>query len=403
MCFPSPANAGLVPGESCAAPTFASRLGEGTTSNDNYAVFGHAEWDLIGDLSLIAGFRLQRDEISYSGSRPAVPAPLFPDDGVLGPTFIGGPAPSSGNGETSDTDFTGRLGLQYQLDLDAQAYFTFTQGYKGPGFDIEPTTNFANQTPVRPETVDAFEFGYKGLFLDGSLGLNLAAFHQTYDDLQVQASIETGGLRAFFPTNAGNAVSKGVEIEVQARPTSVFTLSGGLTILDAEVDVDGLNCIRGVVPAVLPVGAAAPINTCFRFADDAPNANRQNIRGGELPNAPSYRGVLTGRYDDVIDSLNLRLFVQGSAVYQSEVIFSLEQDSEMVQGSFPLVDLSIGVGSPDRRYTLTLFARNLFDRNYADVLLRAPTWPSTPAVDNINAFFSKESNRYIGANFSATF
>ena len=83
--------------------------------------------------------------------------------------------------------------------------------------------------------------------------------------------------------------------------------------------------------------------------------------------------------------------------------YSLEQDPEMVQDGYPVVDASVGIGSPDRRYTLTLYARNLFDENYADVLLRSPTWPSTPNADNINGFFSKESNRYFGANFRVAF
>ena len=406
LCFPpprNPANGGLAPGEVCNAPTFLSRLGEGTTTNENYALFGQGDWNVIGDLKLIAGFRLQRDKISYAGSRPAAPAPAFPEDGVLGPTFIGGPAPSSGAGSTSNADFSGRLGVQYQFNPDAQTYFTFTQGYKGPGFDIEPTTNFADQTPVRPETVDAFELGFKGAFLDGALGINVAAFHQTYDDLQVQASTETGGLRAFFPTNAGNAESQGVEIELLARPAPAFLFTAGLTFLDAEVDVDGLNCIRGVPPTVFEAGASEPLNTCFRFADDARNANRQNIRDGDLPNAPRFRGVVSGRYDDVVDSLGLRVFAQVSAVFQSEVTFSLEQDPEMVQDGYPVVDASVGIGSRDRRYTLTLYARNLFDENYANVLLRSPTWPSTPIADNINGFFSKESNRYFGANFRMAF
>ena len=105
----------------------------------------------------------------------------------------------------------------------------------------------------------------------------------------------------------------------------------------------------------------------------------------------------------MIDSLGLRLFAQGSVVFQRDVTFSLEQDPELVQEDFTLVDATVGIGSPDGRYTLTLFVRNLFDQNYADVLLRSPTWPSTPTADNINGFFSKEANRYFGANFRVTY
>lgn len=403
LCLPTPANAGLKPGQTCRVPTFQSRLGVARVHNRNYAAFGQVDWTIADRLTLSGGLRLQRDEVTYRGSRAAGPSPDFPNDGILGATFIGGPAASSGFGKTGDTDLSGRAALQYRLGSDAQAYVSYTRGYKGPGFDIEPTTSFSAQAPVRPEKVDAFEAGFRGTFLDGALSLSAAAFHQDYRDLQVQVSVETGGLRAFIPANAGAATVRGVELEFAARPTRAFEISAGMTVLDTNVDIDGLVCVPGTTPAIIPAGNTPPGNTCFRFGNDAATANRQNVRNGRLPNAPRFRGVLSARYDDVIAPIGLRAFVQTSLIYQSRVGYALEQDPLMVQSGYTVVDASLGIGSPDRRYTLTLFARNLFNRNYASVFLRSPTWPSSTTGANINGFYPKQAERYFGANVKVAF
>ena len=400
---PPPANVGLTPGQACQSVSFVSRLSSAASDSENYALFGQVDWDATEALTLLAGLRIQRDEVSYDGTRPAAPAPSFPNDGVLGPTFIGGPAANEGSGSTSDVGVSVRFGAQYRFGTDVQAYLTYTSGYKGPGFDIEPTTDFADQTPVRPETVQAYEAGIKGVFLRGKLGINASAFYQDYTDLQVQASVEADGLRAFVPTNAGSAVSSGFELGVFARPAPAFSLTAALSVLDTDVDADGLRCIAGSTPTVIPSGELAPENSCFRFGDEAPNAIRQNIRGGSLPNAPRYRSVLTGRYEDVSDGLGLRLFAQGSLVTISEVEFLLEQDPLLFQDGYSTVDASFGVGSRDGRYTLSLFVNNVFNQDFASVLLRAPTWRSTATQANINGFFAKQAFRFVGVTLRVAF
>ena len=406
FCIPAPgnpANAGLTAGRPCVSPLFQSRLATSNAQNNNYAAFGQFDWEAVDRLILTAGFRLQRDEVSFTGTRPAAASPNFPTDAILGATFIGGAAANAGGASAGDTDFSGRLSARYEFSRNVQTYFSYTRGYKGQGFDVEPTTNFANQAPVRPEKVDAFELGFKSSFDEGRFGLNAALFHSQYRDLQVQASIDTGGLRAFVPTNAGKSISKGIELEMVARPSRAFTTTAGLTILDAKADVDGLNCIPGAVPTVVAAGGAAPSNACFRFSTDAATANRQNIRGGQLPNAPRYRLSLTGRYDDVVEAVGLRLFAQGSLVYQSDITYSLEQDPLLREDGYPIVDASIGFGAPDRKYTVTLFARNLLNQNFAASLFRNAIWGSSATVANVDGFFTKESRRYIGGNLRVQF
>jgi hypothetical protein len=52
---------------------------------------------------------------------------------------------------------------------------------------------------------------------------------------------------------------------------------------------------------------------------------------------------------------------------------------------------------------LTLFAKNLFDQNFAGSVFRYPIWPSAATIANVDALFAKESDRYFGANVRVRF
>ncbi len=388
FCLPGGANGAVVPGAPCAAPQPRSTFHNAGTTTDNLAAFGQLTANLTSQLRLIGGFRLQREKVGYTGNRPGT-GTVAGDLPLLGA--------SVGSGSVRDTDLSLKGGVQYAFARDAQAYVTYTQGYKGRGYDVEVTGNFATQVPVRPETVDAYELGFKGATADGRLSANIALFHQKYRDLQVQATTLVNGLNTFVQTNAGTSTSKGVELEFVARPTDGLSLSGGYTYLEADVNTTGTNCSLAQVAATIAPGTAEPFNSCFRFTGEAAGANRQNIQGGRLPNAPRHRLNLTGRYDTQVGE-NLRAFVQSSVNLQSDVIFSLDQDPLSAQDGYVTVDASVGVGSADGRYTLTVFAKNLFDDSYATSIFRDAFFAGAASPNNIDHYLPKESQRYFGAS-----
>jgi iron complex outermembrane receptor protein len=393
LCIPGGANGPLIPGQACAAPQPRSTFHNANTKTKNYAAFGQVTANLTDALSLLGGFRLQREKVSYSGNRPGTG--IVPGDvGLLGA--------SVGAASVSDTDLALKGGVQYAFARNAQAYFTYTQGYKGRGYDVEVTANFASQQPVRPETVDAFELGFKGATSDGRFSANIALFHQKYDDLQVQATTQVNGLNQFVQTNAGSSTSKGVEVEFAARPSDRLTLSGGITYLEADINTTGTNCNLTQAAVVIAPTAAQPFNTCFRFTGEAAGLNRQNIDDGRLPNAPRYRLNLTGRYEAPVSG-TLEAFVQSSVNMQSDVLFSLEQDPLTAQDGYVTVDASIGVKDVGNRYQLTLFVRNLFDEQYATSMFRDAFFGNAASPNNIDHYLPKEANRYFGASVRVSF
>lgn len=392
-CVAGGANGPAVFGQPCAVPTYTSTFHDAESKTQQYAAFGQAELKLLDGLSAIAGARLQREKVAYTANRPGLPL-VAGDTPQLGA--------SAGSGSTRDTDFSGKLGLQYRVSRDAQVYVTWTRGYKGAAYDIEVTANFVDQPPVRPETVKAWEAGLKLDLLDRRLSLNTAAFYADYSDLQVQAAYTdpVTGIVSSIPTNAGSAVTKGVEVELVARPARGLTLNGGVTYLATNLDVDGVSC-------PLPVQAAAtvqsgfPINQCYRIT--AGGTPFLNVRDGRIPNAPSWRGTLTARYESDLAGTDYAVFGQVSANAQTRVNFSLEQDPDLEQGGYATFDASIGLRRTDGRYSATLFVRNLGDRHYLTSVSRAGQLTNAANPDNLTGFLPKDADRYVGATFAVSY
>jgi iron complex outermembrane receptor protein len=368
------------------------------------AAFGQAEYEVIDHLKLIGGLRIQRERVSASGQRLG---PMSPGD-----VPFGSPASTLAGVSASDSVVTGKAGAQYEFSRNAQIYATYTRGYKGLGFDTEISADFANQKPVLPETVNAYEIGFKGQTPDRRLGLAAAIFLADYANLQVQAnrSDSTTGLISFVQTNAGSSRTEGVELEATLRPTGNFTLNAAVTYAKARISIDGLNCpleFQAGAP-IVAVGAPAPINVCYRQQTLNPlgatvtSAPLQNIRDGGLPASPEWRINLAPRYTfDVSDNWAGELAADIS--YQSSQQYALEQDPLLVQKAYTLVNASVSFSRTDDRYRLTLFVKNLFDQNYYtsighNILLSSPT-----TATDILGYLAKDTDRYWGATFGLRF
>ena len=100
-----------------------------------------------------------------------------------------------------------------------------------------------------PESLDAWEIGYKSSYWDNRVQLDAAVFHYVYEDLQ-QFITERG-----IPTldNAPESEINGFEANLKFANDSGFYAQLGLTYLDSEVtDATDSAFIEGAVLTVLP-------------------------------------------------------------------------------------------------------------------------------------------------------
>ena len=87
-----------------------------------------------------------------------------------------------------------------------------------------------------PEIADNFEMGGKFNVLDGRLRANVAVYFSEYDDLQIQQFLLVDPM---FPpqniiTNSKGTEAKGVELDLQARPTKWLNVGFNYAYTDCE-------------------------------------------------------------------------------------------------------------------------------------------------------------------------
>ncbi|HWU04233.1 MAG TPA: TonB-dependent receptor [Novosphingobium sp.] len=380
-------------GQVCASPTYRSVSSHAHNRSDSVSAFGQIEYRVTGGLKLLGGMRVQRESTSVYGSRNG-PSLQYPTD-----VAIPGFGNIAGYRSASDTAVTGKVGAKYEFNRNAQAYFTFTRGYKGYGFNTEAATNFATQAPVLPEYVNAYEVGFKTRTRDNLLSVSVAAFWSDYTNLQVLANTGTPDAPSFTQTNAGSSTTKGFEIEGTLRPAKPLSIGFGLTYAHSRVTANGLSCAleNQTNLYVVPAGQTPPANTCY-----GSGTGQQNIVNGHLPYAPDWRIMVSPRLDVPLSD-NTVGFAQFTVNYQSRQIFDISQDPMLTQKPYAIVDASIGIHDAANRKTLTLFVRNLFDQNYYSSMAHASLLASATNPNDLTAYVNKDANRYFGATLGMKF
>ena len=397
----APASSGLAIGAPCPAANVVGSSGASLAHlrSYQYAGFGQVDYNLVGGLKAIGGMRWQHEYISVYGFQ-------YPNAPFAGDSL--NVAVTRGFTAASDEVLTGKAGLQYEFNRNAQAYATYTRGYKGQSLGTEYNQTFNNNAVVRPETVNAFEVGFKGTTIDRKLSIAVSAFIAKYKDLQVQAnkSDQSTGNFLFTVTNAGAATTKGVEIELTLRPIDGLSINSSLAYTHARFDADGLACpLQNQASfATIAYGATPPTNACYKqySVNNVLSGANQNVRGGILPNTPEWRFTINPRYERNVGSMIA--YVDLAMAYQSSVLFALEQDPLLVQRAYTTFDLSLGARPADKGISVSIFAKNLTDQRFYSAMGHGSELTSqTLTPNNLTAFVPKAASRYFGLSVGYSF
>ncbi len=327
---------------------------------ETYAIFGDFTYDLSEQLSLSVGGRYTWDKRTANILRQNYLGGGSPFFGGAGVAF--GAASTNFSGQRDFKKFTPRISLSFKPTPDDNIYASFSQGFKGGGFDPRgvganaPDLNgngirgendeVAAFLSFRPESVDSYEVGYKGNAFDGGLTFALAGFYADYKDVQIPGSVAciVSGLPSFcgVTSNAGKATFKGVELEFNARlGESVandgdrLNLLGAVGYIDAQFD----QYISNI--ASVPTDVAA-----FR----------------DVQNTPSWTASATLVYLTPVGAGRLNL---GTTVsYRSSTTQFEIPNPYIDQSGYALVDASLVYTAPDDRWSIGLYGKNLLDKEY---------------------------------------
>ncbi|MEM9209581.1 MAG: TonB-dependent receptor, partial [Pseudomonadota bacterium] len=206
---------------------------------------------------------------------------------------------------------TPKIGVQWNFSDSAHVYAYFSQGYRSGGF------NFRNARPdvIPPGPTDeeqnnTFEIGYKSMFNNDRVRLNIAAFQNEINDTQRELNVGDPSpagvvvLQATF--NAGDVTITGIEADVVALLSDNFSINASVGYQDSEYDrIDpsvadieaGLGLPFPLIGGDLP--RLAPVNYSLGFSWDVPTG-----RLGLFNIAANYSYRDENAYDDT----NLNVF-----------------------------------------------------------------------------------------------
>jgi iron complex outermembrane receptor protein len=126
----------------------------------------------------------------------------------------------------------------YQFTDDLMGYVSASKGFKSGAFDTRALAAFSGTAdrPVEPETMYAYEAGFKSTLADGSVIFNGAVFFYDWEDLQV-FDVDATGAPAFL--NVPGTEIFGADFEFQWVPAETWLITAGLGYLDGEITDDG--------------------------------------------------------------------------------------------------------------------------------------------------------------------
>lgn len=368
----------------------------GDQQKENFSVYGDFTYDFTDQWALTVGGRYTKDETTADVLRElwlGLGSGSFDASNTTSAFFV--TQTDFQNLTRSDEEFTPRVSLSYKPTDNLNLYATYAQGFKAGGFDPRARADLdplgLSEQGFAPEFVDSYEIGAKGNFFENALSLNAAIFFAEYTDQQITvqsgADSDNDGVNDTFVSsvfNAGSSEYTGFELEGTWFINDLFTLSGNLGIIDAE--------ITEII--------SADVNIADQF---------------ETQNTPELQGQVSLNYTNDLGT-NGEISVTGALSYRDEYFLFNVENPGFAAGANPLfpnggpaldpdaytlADLSLVWTSPSEKYRLGLHGRNLTDEEYRVAAYNFVT-PSQLGVDSAySAFYGAPST--VTASLSVDF
>jgi iron complex outermembrane receptor protein len=138
-----------------------------------------------------------------------------------------------------DNAFSPKIGLVYQPTKDMSVFASYSNSFTpntGTTVDLEP---------IKPSIIDQYEVGVKKDFWRGVLSTNVTVYQITNSNLAQTAEFKADGSNntdTNIKTLSGETKSKGIEIDVTARPTEGLSIVAGYSYNDMRYsETSGLN------------------------------------------------------------------------------------------------------------------------------------------------------------------
>jgi iron complex outermembrane recepter protein len=295
-----------------------------TIEAESYAAFGSVTWQITEQLRLAGGLRYTKEkkDFFYRQFFTETFANL-PGSLLIRNFAVAIPATRE---KYDDDRITGDASLSYDFSDDVTAYAKYSRGFKAGGFQtdvISPPFIATDPLGFSPEIVNNYELGLKSYWFDRRLSVNVAAFYLDWKDKQEQ--IFTG--LSFLIRNAASASSRGLEIELTARPTRYLTLDANGAYLKAKYD-------------------SFP--------------GQPQLAGRQFQGTPNYSGSVGAQYVYPMGN-GLEIFARGDVIYRGSTYVLNNATTQLNNQSLTTVNVRVGLQTEDDDWGVYLWSKNLTD------------------------------------------
>ncbi|WP_313802531.1 TonB-dependent receptor [Sphingobium sp.] len=261
--------------------------------------------------------------------------------------------------------FTPKLTVDYKTGTTL-FYATASKGFKSGAFNIATP---ADNGPVNPEKLTAFEIGSKSRFNGGRIAFETSAYYYKMKDLQVQVFDPSRSASALLE-NAASAELYGIEASLSATLTSELTLNTAVAWEHTRYK----NYPQ----------AAGFVTT----PGDFNQSSTVDATGFKLPQAPEW--VVSSSLDYRKELANGGIIGASGSWYYNDGFFWHTDGSR--QKSYHLVKLSLDYTLPGEHIMLRAFVTNLTQAKRANSVFYTPTsllyQEAEPRMYGITAIFT---------------
>lgn len=383
---------------------------------EQIAVFGQVEYDITDSLTASFGARWYQIDDIYKGATTTVdvsarvkafgsmdPAALAAvglnaDDinaaiasGQLEVDKLG----SDGVLTVDDTIF--KFGLDWKVSEDVLLFANYSEGFRPPVTNRVGGGLASNQSgafegfriPVysTTDTLDNYEVGLKGDFLDGIVRINATAYYSEITDLQTSRFDPTNISFLVFTDNVGDAEITGLDADITWLATDDLVVNAAFSLIDTELTRINpeLQGIASGVGSELPYTATFSGNIRARYFFELEGGQQGFVNASVAYTGDRLAGMTMDAY--VMEDATRHIYGMGSglkiedeaAVYEGATFTDADGNAfrggRYVQESYLISNVSVGMS--DDSWKVELFIDNLFDES---AILNIDTQQFTPKV-----------------------
>ena len=384
-------------------------------NSQNFAFFTHNVFKLTNRLSLTGGLRYTHEKKDFHADInnnnticPAQQAALGPllaspalqqiVGGIITLTCTGNSTSQLTGVPLKDSlkegEFTGTAVLSWKPIDELLTYASYSRGYKAGGYNLDrsdlsanvfstPTSASASRLRFDPETVNAYEIGFK--YKTRQFSLNVAGFRQEFANFQLNTfngtnyvvqnigscSNSLNGADRDNSSTTGvctakvkyGVLSQGVEIEAGIYPARNFAVNLGYTLADTHYKNNLVGSQSG----------------------EALDAALFLLPGRQLSNAPRNVVTVSTSWSPEIGSSGLSALFYVDGRLTSDYNTGSDLFVEKAQDGFFLMNARVGLHKDDQKWSIELWSQNLLNTKYEQVAFNAP-FQGAGSIDSVKAF-----------------